>query len=501
MENHKKSLKVVLVSVGISRAEHPQFARYLPMTTVGLHYISAVLKQAGYLVEIINQTNEGLSNATVVQRIDKSMADYIFFSQFFTTRERIREIISKISKISIIVVGGHDATFHSILSEKENKLNEHYCNFDYIWQGESEKSLIDSIKMMEKQANPKILKGERIIDLNELPILTHTDYTGDVGFLSTSRGCLQRGCDICTTPVFYPDGWKARSVEHVEKEIINLKKAGKKFIFICDDNFLGFTDEHLERGHNIIQLCKKTGLKIMIMTTKEQILKADAKNYLSIWNITVFRCFIGIESGGEHVGKTIGKITNIGQHAKNSHDAIKALYKNGISLFAGWINFKPDSTFEELIEDSLFLYKNGSECANFTNLCQGLRLYEGTRIYEKHKHRNSKIISGEFDYDFDDPRIGELYRFLMFNVKNKTIDKLGSLIYEATDNIYIKQLQNDEVGRLYWKIRNEINELNFNFFQKCLKSFKEGNKNIDTANFIKSSKSLSLQLQNLNLFD
>lgn len=466
------SKKIALVSVGISKVEHPQFSATLPMTSVGLHYIAEILRQAGHLVNIINQTNDGLSDQVVIERIKQIDPDFVFFSQFFSTREKIKKIISELSHRAIIVIGGHDATFHSQRLEKEGGLAKEYPGVDYLWQGEAEQDLLRELSQMKKQTSPIVIKGSRTINLDKLPILKHDDYSGNVGFLSTSRGCFKQGCDICTTPAFHPDGWRSRSVAHSSREIKNLVKAGKKFVFICADNFLGSTDEGLEWGHETILECKEAGLKVIIMTIKEQIIRAHEKQYLPIWQGTVFRCFLGIESGGKHVEK-IGKRTDINRHSERSREAIKALYANNIGLLAGWINFKPDTTFEELEKDAWFLFKNGAEGSNFTNFCQGLRLYEGTKVFEKHYHRNYRVVNGEFDYDFDDPRIGEFYRFLMFKVRNEVIDRLGGLIYELTDLVYINQLQNTDFGIKYWKLRNDVNRLNYAFFLKCLRAFRD----------------------------
>lgn len=493
-----KKEKILLVSAGVSKAEYSQFSRFLPMTAVGLHYIAEILRQEGYPVEIVNQTNDGLTNDEVKQKINEAKPGFVFFNQFFNTRDRIRDIISGITTEPIIAVGGHDPTFHSQKIDAD-KIQQEYRGIDYIWQGEAESDVATKLPTMTKQTSPTVVNKlqNRMVDLDKLPVLKHDDYSGDVGFLSTSRGCYSKGCDICTTPPFYPTGWKARSVDHVSQEINNLEKAGKKFVFICDDNFLGFTEQNLDRGRKIIEQCKQSGLKIMIMTTKEQILKANKKGYLSEWTGTVYRCFLGIESGGEHVKDKIGKITNAKEHASNSAEATKALYDNGVGLFAGWINFKPDSTFEELEEDAEFLYNNGAECANFTNLCQSLRLYEGTTIYEKHKDRNVKIVNNEFDYDFDIPEVGNLYRFLMFKVRGEITNKLDNLIYETTDLVYINQIQNNELGQKYWKLRNEINAHNHDFFTMCLENFREGKRagEINPNDFLSKSNDFIKQFE------
>jgi radical SAM superfamily enzyme YgiQ (UPF0313 family) len=487
--------KIIIVSLGVFNGEFSQFARFLPMTAVGLHYIAAILKKTGYDVTIINQTNDKLNDKLVVQKINTLHADYVLFNQFFSIRKKVAKIIAKINYKPIIIVGGHDATFHSqILSEVE--LLEQYTGVDYIWQGEAENSLLIKMQSMKKEPSPKIIKNldNRVCFLDELPILKHLDYSGDVGFLSTSRGCYKNGCSICTTPQFYPDGWKARSVKHVAREIKFLKSAGKKFVFICDDNFLGFTDKHLKRGHRIIKECQKAELKVMIMTTKESVIRAHQKQFLAEWKGTVYRCFLGIESSDLSIKSKIGKITSL-NHSQNSTFAIKLLYSNGIALFAGWINFKPDSTFNELEQDASFLYNNAGECSIFTNLCQNLRIYEGTKIHKKHQHRNIIIHNGEFDYAFDIPEIGELYRFLMFHVRGNITDRLDNLLFEVTDLIYINQLQNSTFGKLYWKLKNSINQHNYNFFMRCINSYKTNTRRINKTSFIDQARSYVLQLE------
>ena len=207
----------------------------------------------------------------------------MYFSiNFSTLAKKIKRFLSKIDPSSIIVVGGHDPTFH-VQTPSKNELAKKYIGVDYIWQGEAERDLLLEFPHLKKQSSPTIIekldRGIKVLD--GLPILTRANYPCDVGFLSTSRGCFQSGCDICTTPIFYPTDWKSRSLDHVKKEIYSLQNAGKKFVFICDDNFLGFNNEHLDRRHEIIMRCKNHGLKVIIITTKEQLLKVSRKQYLA----------------------------------------------------------------------------------------------------------------------------------------------------------------------------------------------------------------------------
>jgi len=303
-KNPKK--KVALVSAGVSRDGHPHFA-FTPMTAVGLHYLKDILEKEDYCVDLVNQSNEGLSDDEVVEKIDGINPDYVLFNQFFSTRGKIRKINSKLKGDYIVGVGGHDATFHSVDTDN---LGRDYEGFDFIWRGEVENDFANYLKSVDTKKDSPEVVGELesrvgkdvsspIGALDSLPILKHNDYSGEIGFIVTSRGCLCNGCDFCTTPAFYKSGWKARSSAHVREELENLVSEGKKYVFISDDNFLGFSNKDLDRGNEIMNHCKDLGLKVMIMTTKEQILNAKKKKYLENWDGTCFRVFMGLENGDE----------------------------------------------------------------------------------------------------------------------------------------------------------------------------------------------------------
>jgi hypothetical protein len=112
---------------------------------------------------------------------------------------------------------------------------------------------------MTKQKIPLLVKGERVENLDDLPIIDH-NYSGTTAIINTARGC-NNGCEFCTSTRFYGCR-RVRSLENVKLELELLKKnhPEKDTIFISDDNFLGNTPEDLERGHEII-LAYKDHLK------------------------------------------------------------------------------------------------------------------------------------------------------------------------------------------------------------------------------------------------
>jgi len=498
--------KIALVSAGVSRKEYPQFERFMPMTAVGLHYIKAHLENGEHEVQIVNQTNDGLNDIETANAVNEYNPDFVLFNQFFSTRKRIRDkIIPNLKGEYVIGVGGHDATFHS-QELSIDELTRQYSQFDFIWQGEAENNLGNFLISFQNKRIPQRIKNieNRIENLDELPILEHNDYSGDVGFLSTSRGCLPKktSCDFCTTGIFYPNGFKARSVDHVIPELENLVKNGKKYVFVTDDNFLGFSQNNLERGNEIIEYASQLGLKLMIMTTKEQVLRADNMNYLSNWQDTVFRAFLGIENGSRESAIKLGKCSarHDNHYTSNCQEAISALYRNGIALFGGYINFNPGTTIGELEQSARFLRDNGREAANFTNLAQGLRFYEGTRVCQTYPEqaKNHEIRDGEFFYRFDNPEVQGIYEHLakVKKLENGLIGRIDSLNYEVTDLVYLNQIQDTKLGRRYFEVAERRNQLNAEYFLGLCVQSKEGIKlDSNQDEFIRESEKLDGEYQ------
>jgi hypothetical protein len=463
--------KVVLVSTGISRREFPFLPNFMYVPSPGIYYIAAILKENGFETSIVDQANHNLPNDEISSRIIEEEPDIVLFNQFCTNRDRIKSIVSELPEKYIIGIGNHDATFHSrSLSNKE--FIEQYSHASFVWQGEAENGLVEFLRNFKRGKYPLRIDNiaNRVNDLDTLPFLKHDEYGGEAGFIVTSRGCKQSGCDFCTTPQFYRDGWRARSVGHVEEELENLKSSGKRFIFVFDDNFLGFSERDLERGVRIIEKCKALDMKVFIMTTVTQIARADELGYLSALSDALVLAFLGVENGNEQALKKLGKRCNTSQHRQLSERAIDGLYRNNISTYLGYINFNPESTLDELADSALFLYENNMQASNFHNLYNKVELYDGTKlleIYRKNKLYNITWDNGAYKYEFADRRVGYLSNCLSMFVLDQMY-LLDFLNYEASNLIYMNQLLESETGKLFMKTRRDINKNNYNFFIKAV---------------------------------
>lgn len=501
---NKTTKNVTLIYTGTSRKEFKFLPGFLYAPCPGIYYIGEHLSNHGFNVDYIDQVLENLTLPEIIDRIKKHDSDIYLFTQFYSTRHKIKEIAAAIDSDSIIGIGGHDASFHAQflldgipeISEQniaesigmnnfggKSEFDKHYCHADFIWRGEAETDFVDYLYSCKKNNSPKLINNlnNRVSDMDSLPILKHNQYEGEIGFLVTSRGCLKHGCDFCTTPQFYPDGWRARSISHVEMELINLKSAGKKFIYIFDDNFFGLTKESLKRGMNILEICKKLEFKCMAMTSVKQILLAESLDYLKQLQGTLVKILLGVENLDTSSLKKLGKKHGNNDHHSSSIQAINALTKNGIYTYLGYINFHPAITLDELKNSVEFLHQNNLLAACFNNIYNQLTIFEGTRFFFKNYHRGGMRYipeTGESVSSYENKQIASIRIVLeLMLIKYRELDYLDN---EAMKLIHINQLQHTDCGRMCNKLRIKINDFNYHLIMSIIENISS----IDTVNFI-----------------
>lgn len=200
--------------------------------------------------------------------------------------------------------------------------------------------------------------------------------------------------------------------------------------------------------------------------------------------------------------KKLGKCSARHDNHYTSHcqQAISALYENGIALFGGYINFNPATTLNELEQSAKFLRDNGREAANFTNLAQGLRFYEGTRVCQTYPEqaKNYEIRNGEFFYSFDNLEVQRIYEHLaeVKKIEDGLMGRIDSLNYEITDLVYLNQIQNTELGKIYFQVAEKRNQLNTEYFLSLCAQSKEGIRlDSNQDKFIRESKKLESEYE------
>jgi radical SAM superfamily enzyme YgiQ (UPF0313 family) len=455
-----KKKRIALVYLGNTRSESPYRPQFEFIQPAGLHYIHSCISNDGHSSTIINQVSDNLSDEEAINRINEFEPEIVLFNQFFTTREKIKSIVKQLSHKYIIGIGNHDATFHSMRLDKEH-FNDYYSHIDFAWQGEAENGFCEFISLIDKQNQPIRINNlpNRITDMDSLPVLPHNDYSDEIGFLVTSRGCMINGCEFCTTPQFYRDGWKARSIDHVKKELFNLKRANKNFIMICDDNFFGFSDFDLERGSNIISLCKQLDLKISIMTTVHQILNAESKGFLTDYQGTLVNVYLGVENGDKGSLIKLGKKCNPEKYPDMAYQAISTLIEYNIYPYLGYINFNPETNEQELYTSAQFLY-NTMQSSIFYYLSKRIEIYEGTRLFNKY----SGIIDSNKYFTYTSVEI--IYGLLHY--LKPFAEKADYLDYELSIILSVNQIKAKSLITQYINIKKIVNMLNYEYCKEII---------------------------------
>ena len=257
---------------------------------LGLLYIAATLKDAGYNPDLLNchsnkksvmelpgefsylkpyinnphselrfpyanYTHYGMSWQEIERRIKNSPSEMYLISSLFTTyykeTERVIEIIRKYAKNSYIAVGGYHASLYP----------EYYINqtgADFVICGEGETSSLELVRAIENGSSLESVPGlvyrdNGVLrknltlskpDISLLPypareLLLERDFKAyKKSFISmvTSRGC-PNNCSFCTGKIIWGNGRRERAVEDVLNELMECAvKYKAEIINFEDDN-------------------------------------------------------------------------------------------------------------------------------------------------------------------------------------------------------------------------------------------------------------------------
>ena len=280
---------------------------------LGLLYIAAALKAAGYNPSLLNchsgkksimelppqfsyletyinspdpklrfpyknYAHYGMSWQEIDRQIKNSPSEIYFISSLFTTyymeTERVIEIIRKHAKSAYIAVGGYHASLYP----------EYYLNdtgADFVICGEGEIPSLELLRAIENgtdlqsvpglvyRSNGEIKKNIHLSkpDVSLLPypareLLIERDFKAyKKSFVSmlTSRGCPNR-CTFCTGKIIWGDGRRERAAEDVMNEISEcITKFGAGIINFEDDNIFPTKKRAHEFLELLIRARKKNG--------------------------------------------------------------------------------------------------------------------------------------------------------------------------------------------------------------------------------------------------
>lgn len=260
---------------------------------------------------------------------------------------------------------------------------------DYVVQGEGEKAVLDII---DGKANERVIKRDRISDLDDLPfqpwdIFTKMDYDWSCDWLdikpvltmNTSRGC-PFNCSFCSVDSIWGKRYTYFSTERIISEIeYILKSYSAKAIYFREDNFTfnknrvgAFCEGLIKKELNIQWACE---------TRADSLCDPELVRLMGMAGCRAV--YLGIESGSQRVLDILNKHLTVEQIEK----AIRLCKKYHIRCSCSLITGVPGETYEDYLSTRKLMRKLKPYSCGF-NIFVGIpnsKLYRyvlDNRLYE-----------------------------------------------------------------------------------------------------------------------
>jgi len=345
-------MKVVLIN-----PPSPFLIDEMVMPPLGLCYLSSILKDNGYQVEILNLSLGG----TIADIPD---ADLVCITattpQIGEARCLLESIKARTPSLRVALGGPHASAM------PENCL---FYGFDAVVVGEGEKAILDVAK-----GATGIISREFMHNLDDLPFPDRS-FIGDYNYyldgekattMMTGRGCPWSCSFCCKSP--WGRRLRLRSPKHVLAEASAIAETG------LYGGIMAFDDELLvdwERDEEIFRGFHKLGLIYRIFTRADMV-KPEKCNVLA--KTGCYEVLLGIESGSNRILANIHKGTTRELNLK----AVRMLKKAGIRVKAAIICGLPGESWESIRETESFLEKAQPDDVDFSVLA----VYPGSHIWE-----------------------------------------------------------------------------------------------------------------------
>lgn len=440
-------MKIILINPPLNP---PIRSRFIPL---GLSYISATLKKAGYQVKCIDGCNMswGLLEKKIID-FNPDLAGIVCWTFTRSQVWKTAKIIKKILPKTKIIIGGQHATF---LPEQTMEA----ADADFLVLGEGEITIVELIDSIGNNKDFSKVKGIAYRDKNKIvitpqrpfipnldiiPFPDYSDFNLDNYFgltgaglgrraagIITSRGCPY-DCLYCSSKEYWTKKWRYRSTENILSEIEYLYfDLEVRALTFYDDNFTISKERAIRVCQGIIE--RKLDLKWISIASVRSV---DKEILMWMKRAGCYELQYGVESGSPKILENINKGQTIEQ-IKNAFKWTKDAGMNAIAyLFVG----APGET-AETVDETISLMREISP--NQEPNSGILWILPGTKIYQISKEQG--IISDdtwvkkndEFIYYTGEYSVDELkYLQMRLNkglARNKSIYAL--LIYLARSKL------------------------------------------------------------------
>lgn len=430
--------------------------------SLGISYISSMLRSKGHYVKIIDAQYFDLEVDQVFNMLTCDNYDVIAFSIFEETMVSFNSIYTmlKDKTNAHIVLGGHYATFTA------SEILKKYPRVNSISIGEGEMTILELVENLENSKWKEIdgicyLEKDEVVytphrtlieDLDSIPypdrdvyFLENKNDSRSVT-ISASRGCYAQ-CSFCSIKSFYKNlkGKKVR-VRVPEKVVDEMEyvinRYGINTFFFADDNFLSTCKIHkdwLEKFMNEI-VERKLEISFDIDCRVDDI---DKNIFNKLKKVGLRGVFLGIESFSQRVLNTFNKRVTV----QDNINAIMLLHGLRITVWMGFIMFDMYTTLDEIRKNievlkkiNYFRYFNYDRPLSGDRLASPLKLYNGTSMLKEVMDDNPHILIREefgYDYLFLNKKTEVFYKWLAkWKEVSKEMIKLDTLWLISLSNKY-----------------------------------------------------------------
>jgi radical SAM superfamily enzyme YgiQ (UPF0313 family) len=330
---------------------------------LGILYLSAVLKQAGHEVEVLDFAGQGSMKLPVFDYIPDIVGITATTPQF----PQAVHINKYLQENGIhTMIGGPHATVDTYMREIRD--------FTAICRGESEKIIKTITETINMVCPGQIYRAKRIDDLDSIPFpdrdaIDLESYKYELDGRKTTNIISSRGCPYSCS--FCCKSWgkkvRYRSVDNVITEAELLKeKYGYNALMFYDDEMM----MNRERDWSIFSELNQLDITFRFFSRINLIKKRTPEHLKRLGCKQI--CF-GIESGSDEILKNINKGFTIDQAKKVLYWCLKAELNVKLFIIIGL----PGERQNTLIETEEFLDEVQPDDVDFTVLT----VYPGSDIY------------------------------------------------------------------------------------------------------------------------
>jgi len=474
---------ILLVSAPL---KHNEFGIKIPAENLGILYLEASLKKAGYSCSIIDGMAFGLSYETILKEILSNLPSvFLGFSVFYSNINNTIRMIRDVRKngfMGHITMGGMWAGF------KYREILSQVTEVDSVAAGEGETLAVCLADCISEGKNYSHINGlatrgrdKSIIftqeklrdDIDTLPVPERRGYyfdiikaSGEVSILA-GRGCHGR-CSFCTIASYIKlcggKRWRPRDPVRVVDEIENIvNNTGiKKFRFL-DDNFTGSGRRGIKNcllfAREILR--RKLDIEFIVFPRIEGI---DYELFSRLKEAGLKSVDLGIESLSDTQLKRYNKMVTVEENLK----AIDILKKLGISYTCYLIFIDPYVSLEEIKENLPVIDRIGLEHFAGFPIVNFLTLNQYQPIFSM--CLRDGLIKNFRPEDIDNINI----EYSLFHSNVKDIVETSTLIFEIYYKCFNKlderkkRLPEKQWNRIFREICSALKKSFYKYFREYI---------------------------------